>query len=266
MKAMGSELWICLAAVLAAGCAGPTRSTDAASRSVRQGMAEQAAARGDWSLSFQISDSLVRDDREDAAALVIRARAMRHMGMLPEAETDLRQVVGRNPYWAQAHGELGVVLELSGRTADALVEHQEAQRLAPDDPRWLNNLAFALMLRGKPRDAIPLLEKAMRVEPASPILRNNLGFALAATGDYGRAAQQFRYGGPEAAATNNLACAYERGANMPQAFELYAKAVRLDPTLSRARANLEHAAAVLGRTIPDVPGQPATKEEGRGGI
>lgn len=255
----------CLALLAATACAGPTRSSDAAARAVRQGLAEQAASRGDWRAAFQAADALVRDDREDAEALVLRARAFRHLGLNAEAERDLRQVVARNPSMPHARGELGVVLEIQGRAADALAEHQEAHRLAPGDPRWMNNLAFALLMRGNAKEAVPLLEEALRLEPASPRLRNNLGFALAAMGDFTRASKQFRLGGGEAAAMNNLACAYERGNNLPQAYELYLRAARLDPETERFRANLEHVAGVLGRELPAGVAPAPAQREGKGG-
>ena len=37
---------------------------------------------------------------------------------------------------------------------------------------------------------------------------------------------------------------------MSNAYDLYLQAVRLDPTAVRARSNLMHAAAVLGRPVP----------------
>jgi Flp pilus assembly protein TadD len=239
---------LCLAALAAVACAGPTRSGDPAARSVRQGLAEQAAANGDWPTAYRTADGLVAEDRNDDLARQLRARSLRHMGMAGEAELDLRQILTREPSRADAHGELGVVLDLQGRFAEGFAEHQEAQRLAPWDPRWMNNLAFALVLRGRPKDAIPMLEEALRAEPTSARLRNNLGFALAASGDFSRAAQQFRLAGPEAQAANNLAFAYERGSNLPQAFDLYLHATKLDPAQPRARANLEHVASQLGRS------------------
>ncbi len=261
----GKRILCCVALLAATACATSTRSSDAGARAVRQGLAEQAASRGDWRAAFQAADALLRDDREDADALVLRARAFRHLGMAVEAEQDLRQVVARHPSMPQARGELGVVLEMQGRVAEAFPEHQEAHRLAPGDPRWMNNLAFALLIRGKAKDAIPLLEEALRLEPTSPRLRNNLGFALAATGDYSRASQQFRLGGGEASAMNNLACAYERGNNLPQAYDLYLKAARLDPETERFQANLEHVAAALGRQVPGGIAPKAAQREGKGG-
>jgi Flp pilus assembly protein TadD len=171
-------------------------------------------------------------------------------GAFAEAETGLRELVRREPGNAAAHAELALLFEQTRRPEDALTHHREAQRLAPDDPRYRNNLAFALLVRGRPKEAIPHFEEALRSASADPRYRNNLGFALAAAGDFAGAARQFDLAGPQAQAHNNLGYAYELAGNLSQAFELYIQAVRADPAGGRSRANLEHAARQLGRSVP----------------
>jgi Flp pilus assembly protein TadD len=158
-------------------------------------------------------------------------------------------VLKTEPRNAAAHAELGVVCEQAGKAAEALEHHREALRLAPGDPRYLNNLGFALTIRGKAREAVPLLEEALRIEPGSTRLRNNLGFAYAASGDFTRSARQFQLGGAPAHAKNNLGLAYELNGNLVQAYELYLEAWRLEPT-PRIHENLVHVARELGRSVP----------------
>ncbi|MGB8932827.1 MAG: tetratricopeptide repeat protein, partial [Anaeromyxobacteraceae bacterium] len=164
---------------------------------------------------------------------------------------------------AAAQAELALLCEQVRRPEEALTHHREAQRLAPDDARYRNNLAFALLVRGRPRDAIPLLEEALRSASNDPRLRNNLGFALAAAGDFTSAARQFDLAGPGAQSLNNLGYAYELAGNLPRAFELYLESVRLDPANARPRANLEHTARALDRAVP--PDVVAAAETERGG-
>jgi Flp pilus assembly protein TadD len=123
-------------------------------------------------------------------------------------------------------------------------------RLAPNNPAYLNNLGFSLYLRQHFKEAIAEYEKAARLEPLSRRVRTNMGFACAATGDLRRAAREFRMGGSEAEAKNNLGFAYERRGEMGNAYDLYLEALRLDPAIGKARSNLVHAAAVLGRPVP----------------
>ena len=90
-----------------------------------------------------------------------------------------------------------------------------------------------------------------RLTPTNQRLRTNLGFALAASGDFRRAAKEFEMGGTPAEAKNNLGFAYEQKGDLKNAFELYAEAARLDPaSRTRARSNLAHAAAALGKELP----------------
>jgi Flp pilus assembly protein TadD len=247
------------AALLLAGCVGAQRSDLTATRRVRLGLVETMAERGEWSVTLEGADALVREDPSSMPVRILRARALRHLGMLAEAESDLRGVLEREPGNAAAHAELGVVCELAGKVEEALPHHREAHRLARGDPRYLNNLAFALTLSGKERDAIPLLEKALRVDPGSARMHNNLGFAYAANGDFARAAQQFQLGGPPAQAKNNLGLAYEVSGSLAQAYEIYLEAWKLEPTPT-IRDNLVHVAQKLGRSVPPEVAGDAEKE------
>jgi Flp pilus assembly protein TadD len=248
-------------AIQLTGCAGAQRMTRSA-RLVRLGMAEQLAERGQWTAAFEASDALIREDPSDAAARLVRGKALRHQGMLTEAAADVQRVVAEEPRNAAAHAELAIDDEELRKPEDALMHHREAHRLAPDDPRFANNLAFALILRGKPREAVPLLEQALRTEPRNQRLRNNLGFAHAAEGDFVHAAQQFQLAGTPGEAKNNLGFAYERSGNLAQAFELYVEACKLQPA-PRFRNNLEYVARKLGRALPPDLGTGAgTSERG----
>jgi Flp pilus assembly protein TadD len=259
MTANYRSLSIVVVIVQLAGCAG-TQRTARSARLVRQGMAEQLAERGEWKAAFEAADALIREDPSDAAARLVRGKALRHQGMLTEAAADVESVVEAEPRNASAHAELALEYEELAKPNDALEHHREAHRLAPNDPRYANNLAFALVLRGEPRQAVPLLEQALRSEPRNPRLRNNLGFAHAAAGDFVRAAQQFRLAGTAAEAKNNLGFAYERSGNLAQAFELYVQAWKLESS-PRIRNNLEHVAHKLGRTVPPDLGTGSAKSE-----
>lgn len=252
--------------ILATGCASKQKTEAESNRQVRLAMAGQLEVRGDWGGAFQIADGLTREDPNDAIALLIRGKALRKQGMPAEAEGDLRRVLVLAPKYPEAHAELGVLCDATARSAEALEHHREASKLAPGSPRYLNNLGFALVVRGKQKEAIPLLEEALRAEPGSAILRNNLGFALAASGDFGRAAEQFRLGGGTAEGNVNLGFAYERSGNLPQAYDAYLRAVRLVPGDVRARANLEAVTRQLGREPPpELAAQPPRAAEKGGG-
>jgi Flp pilus assembly protein TadD len=226
----------------------PTRAetpTDLA----RMKMAEQLVSRGAWPEAFALLSELHQQRPEDPEVLTLRGVVYRERGLLPDAEVDLRAALKLAPASPETHAALGILFDMQMRPG-AEAEHREAVRLAPNNPVYLNNLGFSLFLREHFKEAIREYEKAARIAPLSHRVRTNMGYAYAALGDLPSAAREFRMGGSEVDATNNLGFAYERRGDMANAYDLYLQAVRIDPTAVRPRSNLVHAALVLGRPIP----------------
>ena len=264
---------IVLFALLAAsaafsGCATTSgRSTRAETPTdiARMKMAEELVSRGAWPEAFSLLSELHQQRPEDPEVLTLRGIVYRERGLLPDAETDLRASLKLAPALPETHAALGILFDMQMRPG-AEAEHREAVRLAPNNPVYLNNLGFSLFLREHFKEAIREYEKAARIAPLSHRVRTNMGYAYAAVGDLPSAAREFRMGGNEVDATNNLGFAYERRGDMANAYDLYLQAVRIDPTAVRPRSNLMHAALVLGRPIPaevaavpvpPVPGSPS---------
>ena len=238
------------AAALAAGCASvpaahPATPTDLA----RLRMARELTQRGDWGRAFAELDELHRKWPQDAEVLTLRGIVYRERGLFHDAEDDLKAALASAPDDAEAHAALGILYDVQLRP-DAEAQHRAAVKLAPQNPAYLNNLGFSLFLRQHYKEAIKEYERAARLAPLSRRVRTNMGFAYAAVGDLPSAAREFQMGGNEADAKNNLGFAYERRGDMANAYEQYLEAVRLDPAAVRARSNLVHAAAVLGRPVP----------------
>lgn len=257
------RLFVAALLLLTASCAGVRPATDTRERNVRLALAREMAGRGDWTGAFHAADALAQDGPSDAEARLLRGAALRHRGMPAEAERDLRRVLALQSGSAAAHAELGLLCERQDRRAEALEHHREAHRLAPEEPAFRNNLAFAYLIRGRGREAIPILEEALQADPENRRLRNNLGFALASVGEFARADRQFRLGGTAAQARNNLGFAYERSGNLAQAHALYLEALALDPAEATARGNLVHVARAMGReppASPDGPGVPRVEK------
>jgi Flp pilus assembly protein TadD len=186
---------------------------------------------------------------DDAEVLTLRGIVYRERGLYADAETDLKAALGSMPNSPETHAALGILYDVQLRQ-DAEAQHREAVRLAPNNAAYLNNLGFSLYLRQHFKEAIAEYEKAARLAPLSHRVRTNLGFACAATGDLRRAAREFRMGGSEAEAANNLGFAYERRGELSNAYDMYLAALRIDPAAGKARSNLVHAATVLGRPLP----------------
>lgn len=242
------HLLFLLAAVLSAGCA--SRRGPGVQFEARLALAERMADVGDWGGAFRAADGLVAEAPENVPSRLLRARALQRAGAFAEAEADLAKVLAAEPGNATAHRAMGLLLEETRRPTEALRYHEEAARLAPGDARAANNLGFALLVRGRVAEAVAILEAALRSHPGDARLRNNLGFAYAAAGDLARAEGQFSLAGTPAQARHNLGLAHERRKELPQAFDLYLKATRLDPALRSSRARLLHVSRLLGRSVP----------------
>ncbi len=246
-------LWAALAATGAFGACATTsgRATKAETPTdiARMKMAEELVSRGAWPEAFSLLSELHQQRPDDPEVLTLRGVVYRERGLLPDAEVDLRAALKLAPESPDAHAALGILFDMQMRPG-AEAEHREAVRLAPNNPVYLNNLGFSLFLREHFKEAIREYEKAARIAPMSHRVRTNMGYAYAAVGDLPSAAREFRMGGSEVDATNNLGFAYERRGDMANAYNLYLQAVRLDPKAVRPRTNLVHAAVVLGRPIP----------------
>lgn len=129
--------------------------------------------------------------RHDAAAEVLakgaraypdqpefeRAQVMvlRRGGRLSDARRVARQLVDRDPNDAEAWTQLGDVASAAEDDAAAAQAYREAVKLAPDDARLLNNLAWALRDSEDDRaEAIGLARKATALAPSRGALWHTL--------------------------------------------------------------------------------------------
>ena len=234
--------------LLVAGCAA-TGSRGQVGRA-QLALAHELAARREWPSVLQAVERMHAQGSRTAETLTLRAAAYRGQGVPAEAEADLRAALALDSRHAPAHAALAVLLDLAGKVDEAERHHRRALELDPENPQYLNDWGFALYVRGRTREAIEVLRRAAEGAPLVARHRNNLGFAYARFGDFVRAAEQFSLAGPAAEARNNLGFGYELADNLPQAFEAYLEAVRLDPRLRAARSNLAHLAQRLDRAMP----------------
>ncbi len=218
--------------------------------SARLAMAEKLRAYQDYDGMLAALEPLCRGPRPDPEALALRGAFYRDRGLFDEARADLEQALKIAPGLARVHDATAVLYDLKGAFDQAERHHARALELEPENAAYLNNYGYSLLVRARGRDAIPVLQHALRQEPQNARIRNNLGFAHAQAGDFTRAAQQFEVAGSPAQAKNNLAFAYELAGNAAQAYALYLEAIRLDPGMERARANLVYLAKKTDRKLP----------------
>jgi len=106
---------------------------------------------------------------------------------MSEYETALRI----RPTYAQAHSNMGMALELSGRPEEAILKYEEALRISPTLAEAHHNLGRLLAAYGRLLPAITHLEAAVRSNPDLVEVRINLGNALMLAGRRSEAIEQF---------------------------------------------------------------------------
>ncbi|MGC4075630.1 MAG: tetratricopeptide repeat protein [Rubrivivax sp.] len=109
-------------------------------------------------------------------------------GDLAGAEAALREVIVLQPMLAEAHANLGLVLERAGRADDAEAAYREALAIAPQAAPIWGLLGTLLLTRRRRLDAELALTRAVALVPESPAAWTHLGL-LHALGGVGRLAE-----------------------------------------------------------------------------
>jgi tetratricopeptide (TPR) repeat protein len=100
-------------------------------------------------------------------------------GDLTRADTMIRQALKLRPDFADAHLNLGNVLQAGGRPAEAAECYRRAIALSPGSAMAYSNLARVLNELGQCEEAIESSRKALQLDPATPAGQINLAGALA---------------------------------------------------------------------------------------
>jgi len=127
-------------------------------------------------------------------------------GRLPEAIEHGAEAVRLAPANPEAHNNLGMALERTGRSQEAgvqfqeaIAQYQEVLRSDPEDPRMRNGAAIAhynsgnlLAKAGRMPEAIAHYEKALQLKPDLPEAQLNLGNAWLEQGQTAEAIAHYR--------------------------------------------------------------------------
>ncbi len=103
-------------------------------------------------------------------------KAMIATGRYAEAEYGARTLVDRQPKAGSAWKVLGISLMMQGK--DALRELQRATQLSPDDAEAHGNLGKVLQDRGELSRAVASYRRTLEIEPGLAMAHSNLGNAL----------------------------------------------------------------------------------------
>jgi Flp pilus assembly protein TadD len=108
-----------------------------------------------------------------------------------EAEVVLRRALAGLDD-ANTRYDLGLVLDRTGRSAQALTEYKLALARNSTHRDALNNLGVAYARAGRLAEAAAQFERLVAADPANPDAHTNLGAILLSTGHPERAEQEFR--------------------------------------------------------------------------
>ena len=154
-----------------------------------------------------------------------------------------------------AHGMLGVARAEAGDLAAALTQEQEAVRIQPDWAIGQKNLGKVLYMLGRPAEAETPYREALRLAP-SAVAHVDLASALLAQGKVGPAIEEYRRAvtlDPGfAEAYSSLGTAYTMSGQFDLAFQNYERALALDPEYVDAYVNYGITLQHVGRVTEAV--------------
>lgn len=100
------------------------------------------------------------------------------LGLFEEAEEYLRKAVGLNPLEPNYHYLLGIAFSKRERFTEAILEFEEALKLAPDHPEILRGLGWATFMDGKLDQGRLLLERSLELDRENVLTLCDLAVVL----------------------------------------------------------------------------------------
>ena len=117
----------------------------------------------------------------------------------PEAEAAFRKALESSPNYAEAHSNLGAMLERQGKFAEAIEHYGTAARNKPNFRSAHFQLGRLLLMKRRTSEAIAQLSLTLTPEDAdTPRFMYALGVAYGEAGDYANAARYLRDAGQRA--------------------------------------------------------------------
>lgn len=174
------------------------------------------------------------------------------------AERAYRNAIAAVAQFAEAHTNLGTVLQLQGRLADAAAAYARAVELAPDSANAHANLGSVSYALGDYTQAEALYRRALQLDPKGAHNHSGLGAALHAQGRFDEAVEALRAAVRRspmwAEPRRTLGLALFRADDYAAAVDACLSALALDGTDITARSVLGLALGQLG-AVDDAIGQ-----------
>lgn len=168
--------------------------------------------------------------------------ALEKTGRTDEAIRHYREAIRLNPDFQEAHYNLGIALEKQGRMDEAMNCYREALRINPGNARTHYGIGSVLAKTGRIDEAVRHYREALRIDPGYARAHYNLGVIMAEAGSTLDAEKHFseavRIDPDFAEAHNNLGVVLVTRGGIPEALEHFSTALRLNPGYDDARCNL----------------------------
>jgi tetratricopeptide (TPR) repeat protein len=219
-------------------------------------MAESGLARADWRMYRNTADKQWADQANEAAASAEKmnpnlAAVQVTLGNLNIAQghtglgmQELQQAAQLDPMSADAHASMADAYRVQGRMGDAKKEFQTAIDLAPDEWRW-PYLRGALELDGGDfKDAESDFKIALQKTPDNATVLRNLGITYRKENRLAEAQKTYEQSlqlNPQEDTMLSLGNVLLLEGKMPEATDMYQRAVRADPSDWFAWGNLASA-------------------------
>ena len=126
------------------------------------------------------------------------------MGQGPLAERQLEAAIKADPRDYRTLNAYAVVLDMTGRHAEAQARYRQGIELAPQFIALRSNYGLSLAISGQPQEAIALLVPLASSSAADGRIRQNLAFAYAMAGDLENSLKVSRRDLDEASAQRQL--------------------------------------------------------------
>jgi tetratricopeptide (TPR) repeat protein len=163
----------------------------------------------------------------------------------------LIEAAGRNASDAEARFYSGYARGRLKRYEEALVDYQEALRIAPDYLDALNNLGSVLDKLGRFEEAVDAYSRTIKLKADYGLAHNNLGASYYHLGRYEEAIVAYKRAlelPPQASTTHyNLGVAYSKLGRYREAVESLLTAIRLRPKYFEAYSHLGSVYCQMGR-------------------
>jgi predicted O-linked N-acetylglucosamine transferase (SPINDLY family) len=173
---------------------------------------------------------------------MILAGAQNSLDQTIEAEKSFRKVIELKPDYAEAHSNLGVILESMGRLDDAISAHRSALEVNPQFYIAHFNLGNVYKDTGRLEDAVNSYRAAVAIMPFFAQAYINLGIVLVDLYRLDEAVAAYQHAitmePGNASAYNNLGLALTEKGLLDNAILNYQKALSINPKYADAQFNL----------------------------